>query len=67
MTPLEAVRRSSGRLNAVGACTYFHTRTRDAGKALGLGGFPFYFLGRGGVLGNAEPAVVASAFGWFHP
>ncbi len=34
---------------------------------MGLDGFRFYLLGRGGVLGDVEPAVVASAFGWWNP
>ena len=36
-------------------------------KSLGLDGFRMYFLGRGGVLGDVEPAVVSSAFGYFEP
>lgn len=39
----------------------------ERGRELGLDGFRFYFLGRGGVLGDVEPAVVASAFGYFAP
>jgi hypothetical protein len=41
--------------------------TLAKGKALGLDGFRFYFLGRGGVLGDVEAPVVASAFGYFNP
>jgi hypothetical protein len=37
------------------------------GKELGLDGFRFYALGRGGVLGDVEADVVASAFGYFEP
>lgn len=29
--------------------------------------FAFYFAGRGGMLGDVGPDVVASAFGWFEP
>jgi hypothetical protein len=29
--------------------------------------FAFYFAGRGGMLGDVGPNVVASAFGWFEP
>ena len=34
---------------------------------LGIDGFRFYFLGRGGVLGDVDATVVASAFGYFNP
>ena len=37
------------------------------GKELGLDGFRFYFIGRGGVLGDVEARVVGSAFGYFAP
>lgn len=51
----------------LGAAFYFVPETLDRGKELGLDGFRFYMLGRGGVLGDVEPAVVASAFGYFNP
>jgi len=37
------------------------------GKELGLSGVEFYVLGRGGVLGDAPGAVVASVFFFFEP
>ena len=46
---------------------YFTPETRAKGAELGLDGFQFYFLGRGGVLGDVEPAVISSAFGYFNP
>jgi hypothetical protein len=51
----------------LGAASYFHPDTIARGKELGLDGFRFYFLGRGGVLGDVEPDVVVSAFGYFEP
>jgi hypothetical protein len=51
----------------LGAASYFHPDTIACGKELGLDGFRFYFLGRGGVLGDVEPDVVVSAFGYFEP
>lgn len=54
-------------LGGAGAAFYFHPDTLAKGKELGLGGMKFYFLGRGGVLGNVSSDVVASAFGYFHP
>lgn len=67
MTPLELVRSTSPPINGAGAAFYFDPATLARGKELGLDGFRFYFLGRGGVLGDVEPAVVASAFGYFAP
>ncbi len=46
---------------------YFTPETRARGKELGLDLFGFYFLGRGGVLGDVEAEVVVSAFGYFNP
>jgi hypothetical protein len=51
----------------VGASFYFVPETVALGKQLGLDGFRFYFLGRGGVLGDVEAGVVHSAFGYFQP
>lgn len=54
-------------MGGAGAAFYFHPDTLAKGKEHGLGGMKFYFLGRGGVLGNVSSDVVASAFGYFHP
>lgn len=51
----------------IGAAFYFRPATVARGKELGLDGFRFYVLGRGGVLGDVEPGVVRSAFGYFAP
>jgi hypothetical protein len=51
----------------LGAMFMFHPDTLARGKELGLDGFRFYFLGRGGVLGDCDAAIVHSAFGYFHP
>jgi hypothetical protein len=67
MTPLEIVQQTSPSVNDAGNRFYFHPDTLATGKELGLDGFRFYFLGRGGVLGNVEPAVVVAAFGYFSP
>jgi hypothetical protein len=50
-----------------GQAFYFAPGTLAKGKEQGLDGFRFYVLGRGGVLGDVEPAVVTSAFAYFHP
>jgi hypothetical protein len=46
---------------------YFDPATTARGERLGLDTFQFYFLGRGGVLGDVEAPVVSSAFGYFNP
>ena len=67
MTPDELNAEVSLPLGGLGGSFYFAPATLERGKALGLDGFRFYFAGRGGVLGDVEPAVVQSAFGYFHP
>ena len=66
MTPLELVQKSAPSIGDAGASFYFDPDTLARGKELGLDGFRFYFLGRGGVLGDVEAAVVESAFGYFN-
>jgi hypothetical protein len=57
----------SARINDLGWAYYFVPETLETGKALGLDGFRFYSLGRGGMLGDVEAPVVVSAFGYFNP
>jgi hypothetical protein len=54
-------------INRLGAAWYFLPPTIEVGRSIGLDGFRFYFLGRGGVLGDVEWPVVLSAFGYFNP
>jgi len=63
----ELIADTSPRLYSAGAAFYFDQATLARGKELGLDGFRFYFLGRGGVLGDVEWPVVYSAFGYFKP
>jgi hypothetical protein len=67
MTPLEIVQQTSPIINQAGNRFYFDADTMERGKELGLDGFRFYFLGRGGVLGDVDPAVIVAAFGYFSP
>jgi len=67
MDTTELVTATSPRLYTAGAAFYFDRATLARGKELGLDGFRFYFLGRGGVLGDVEWPVVYSAFGYFKP
>ncbi len=66
MKPVEIMRATEA-IGSIGAVFYFHPDTHDRGSEAGLDGFRLYFLGRGGVLGDVEPEVVASAFGYFNP
>jgi len=67
MTPHELAIKCAPMIADIGSAYYFVPNTLDAGKERGLGGYQFYFLGRGGVLGDVDPEVVTSAFGYFHP
>lgn len=60
------IMRATEPIYRIGAAFYFHPDTVARGKEAGLDGFRFYILGRGGVLGDVEPAVVHAAFGYFH-
>ena len=66
MTPVE-IMRATDAVGKIGSAFYFHPATLAKGQEVGLDGFRFYILGRGGVLGDVEPAVVHAAFGYFHP
>ncbi len=66
MEPNE-IMRATDAIGPIGSAFYFHPDTVARGKEAGLDGFRFYILGRGGVLGDVEPAVVHAAFGYFHP
>ena len=67
MDPREIILAIAPKTGDIGSSFYFHPDTVAQGKELGLDGFRIYFLGRGGVLGDVEPAVVSSAFGYFEP
>jgi hypothetical protein len=54
-------------INRIGPSFYFTPETRAVGKELGVDALRFYFLGRGGVLGDVDWAIVMSAFGYFNP
>ena len=67
MTPEELVSAVCPKVRDLGWAHYFVPATMARGEELGTDGFRFYFLGRGGVLGDVEGSVVASAFGYFKP
>lgn len=61
------IQEASPIINRIGGAFYFTPETLGRGRELGLNGLQFYFIGRGGVLGDVEWPVVASAFGYFSP
>jgi hypothetical protein len=67
MEPREIIQAVAVKTGTIGASFYFTPETIARGKEIGLDGFRFYGLGRGGVLGDVEAAVVRCAFGYFHP
>lgn len=67
MDTYELITSTAPAVSTLGSSFYFVPATRERGKELGLDGFRFYFIGRGGVLGDVEVPVVASAFGYFEP
>lgn len=67
MSARDIITATSAKTGDIGASFYFAPETVARGKELGLDGFRFYFLGRGGVLGDVDAAVIHSAFGYFSP
>jgi hypothetical protein len=67
MTPEDLVTTACPKINTMGSAFYFVPETFARGEELGLDGISFYLIGRGGVLGDVDAAVVASAFGYFNP
>jgi hypothetical protein len=58
---------ATDKIGAMGSAFYFTESTGARGKELGLNRWRFYILGRGGVLGDVDSAVIMSAFGYFAP
>jgi len=68
MSFLEAAKATSGPVLRTGSAFMLHRETmEDAGKHGYSNPFWFYFAGRGGVLGDCDADVVASAFAFFEP
>jgi hypothetical protein len=62
------IMRATQPIYLIGSAFYFSPETIEYGKQqLGIDGFRFYFLGRGGVLGDVDADVVRCAFGYFEP
>jgi hypothetical protein len=67
MDPREVMQATAGKIGDIGSAYFFAPETLQRGKDAGLDGFRFYFLGRGGVLGDVEAGVIRAAFGYFEP
>ena len=67
MTNEELVAEVCPLINDSGWAYYFTPETIARGTELGLKGPQFYFIGRGGLLGDCDASVVAAAFGYFNP
>jgi hypothetical protein len=67
MTTDELLADACPRIRDLGWAFYFAPETLARANEHGLDGFRFYFLGRGGVLGDVDASVISSAFGYFNP
>ncbi len=65
METAEVVEATAAPIGSAGAAFYFNPDTLAKGKEIGLDGFRFYVLGRGGVMGDVSAKVIESAFGYF--
>ncbi len=65
MATADVVEAVAAPMGSAGAAFYFNPDTLAKGKELGLDGFRFYVLGRGGVMGDVPAKVIESAFGYF--
>lgn len=66
MTPEEAAAATAGPIVGIGGGFMIARPTLKKGPALGFPkGWAFYFSGRGGVLGDVVPEVIAAAFMYF--
>ena len=65
MDALSCAKSLAGPVGELGARFYFDDATRARAKELGLRSIEYYGLGRAGVMGDVEPAVVAAAFTFF--
>ena len=64
---VQTARHIAAPVGAVGGAFMLHPEVLGPGKEAGYGGFAYYVVGRGGVLGDVDAKVVASAFGFFAP
>ena len=67
MTTDALMARACPLIRDIGWAHYFSPEADAAAARIGIDRFTLYAIGRGGVLGDVEPVVVASAFGYFNP
>jgi hypothetical protein len=67
MTTDELMARACPIIRDIGWAHYFSPEAEAVAADLGIDIFTLYAVGRGGVLGDVESVVVASAFGYFNP
>jgi len=68
MSGLDVVRATFDPIHDLGSAIYLSAETFARAAEWGWSNpFAFYFAGRGGVLGDVDAAIVASALGWFNP
>ena len=67
MDPLTAAKATAGGFSRIGTHFMFDGGTYARGAGLGLEGIDFYFIGRGGAIGDVDADVVTSAFVIFEP
>jgi len=67
MTTDELIAHACPIIRDIGWAHFFAPEAETAAAHLGIDLFTLYALGRGGVLGDVEPVVVSSAFGYFNP
>lgn len=68
LTGEQTVQAADKILHDVGTTWMIHDDTRARAEEYGYGKLqPFYFAGRGGVLGDVDAGVVVAAMGWWHP
>lgn len=65
MEPIELARATAPCIRDFTAAFMVDRVTYQRGAELGYAGIDFYFVGRGGVLGDTSGAVVAAAFAFF--
>lgn len=64
----ETIRQTYDPIHDIGSAIYLSPETFGRAAEWGYANpFAFYFAGRGGVLGDVDPYVMAATFGWFNP
>jgi hypothetical protein len=67
MDPLACVQATKQTVGKAGGAFMLHPATMERAGELGLQPFPFYYLGRCGVLGDVDPDLVATTIAFFPP